>query len=227
MTGVRLLLIAAALGGCVAPMGVGPGPRVPDRAAGAVSAGGGAGFGATGSRELFQVDGSARFQPRDAISLEAGFTYNTLRDRDDGRTLIVHSAMPWARPTIYVRGFSLGVALLGLGFGGGGGGFGWGMIEPRIGYGRDRWSVYAAWLRHGAIAVGGGGDGGGTTEVSSEHWRVGGDYDLTRGWMRLGLAASLTRGDDCILHTQGSGDGIWAEQYTMLMLALRVTTHGR
>lgn len=214
-------LLAAGAGGaagCVAPMGVGTGAVQVPR--GHVAAGGGIGFGAAASREQFQADLSSRFQVREAFSVETGAVYTVLRDRDGDRTLVFHSAMPYARPAIHMGGATLGVALSGFGAGGGGGGFGWGMLEPRVGYGGHRWSVYAAWLRHVALAVG----GDRTTEVSAEHWRLGGDWYVSAEGLRLGLAAQVMRGDDRIYR---SNSGTWAERYTMGVLSVRLHWNGR
>jgi hypothetical protein len=228
--GTRLALLALLASvtlatGCVAPLGLGAGPvHVPVARRSKVVAGGSAGFGASSSREQFQADASARYQVRSWFSIEGGLAYTTLRDRDGNREVVLSSIMPFVRPSFYVRRVSFGVALSGLGFGGGGGGFAYGLIEPRVGYGGDNWSVHAAWLRLGSTAV-----AGSTIETSAKHLRVGADYFTNVGPMRLGLAFDLTRGDDRISYTpdEGSTDagGEWNETYTMGSFKLSVLTH--
>lgn len=215
------LLGFVVVAGCVAPMGVGAGPVHVPGGSGIVT--GSAGFGVGASREQFQADGAMRLQPRSWFSIEGGLVYSTLRDRDGDREVVLHSGMPYVRPTFYWNRLSLGVALSGLGAGGGGGGAAWGMIEPRLGYGAEAWSVYVSWLRHGATQV-----GGSTLEISAEQWRLAGDYYWDVGGVRLGVAAQVVHADDCIRYVPGEGSdqagGTWAERYTMGVVQLRVAS---
>lgn len=212
---------------CVAPIGIGPGPiAVPVSHRAKAYAAGSAGFGLGSSREQFQAEASARVQIKRWFSMEAGLVYDTLHDtNEDGRELTLSSAMPYLRPTFYVKNASFGVALSGLGAGGGGGGAAWGMIEPRLGYGGDDWSVYVSWLRHGATAV-----GGSTLDVSSQHWRVGADYYFGAEGTRLGISAEITAGDDSVHYTPAEGSrkvgGQWDEEYLMGGIKLRVMSGG-
>jgi hypothetical protein len=84
----------------------------------------------------------------------------------------------------------MGVA--GLGFGGGGGGIAGGIADLQVGYGTPAWSAYA-----GAYGIAYNFTGGtSSTETSGSQVRVGGEYLMPMGSVKLGVALELYRQHD-------------------------------
>jgi hypothetical protein len=184
------------VGACAAPpLGIGTGAHLPttttgERANGIVVSGGAA-VGAAEHRRAFQVDGSAGLVLRRWFTMEVGLLYSQLSD-DTSDELVAVSAFPYLRPRFQLGPVSVATAVAGLGFGGGGGGIAGGIADVQVGYGTPTWSAYA-----GAYGIAYNLTGGeSTTETSGSQVRVGGEYLMQMGSVKLGVALELYRQHD-------------------------------
>ncbi len=212
VTASRLAVAAVALAACVPPAGLGAGPVTVPYKGGAVS--GVVGSGASAQRETFQVDGSMVMRPSHYFQIETGIAYTLMRVETEKGELIAHSGLPYARPTLVVKGAQLGVVLSGGGMGGGGGGFFYGLFGVRAGYGTDRWSAYAEWMVHASSLTAENG-----IDSSSRQYRVGGDYEWDLGdTSRFGVALEIADIDESF---EAEGHD-FNERHVGAMLKLRI-----
>jgi hypothetical protein len=194
---IRLLaVLLPLLGACAAPpLGLGTGAHLPtttkgERANG-VLVSGGASVGAAEHRRAFQVEGSGGLILTRWFTMEAGLVYSQLSDDTNGEIIAI-SAFPYLRPRLQLGNVSVAMGVAGLGFGGGGGGIAGGIADVQVGYGTPTWSAYA-----GAYGIAYNFTGGeSTTETSGSQVRVGGEYLMPMGSVKLGVALELYRQHD-------------------------------
>jgi hypothetical protein len=199
------LVVLFLLGACAAPpLGLGTGAHLPTTAKGerkdGVLVAGGASVGAAEHRRAFQVEGSGALVLNSWFTMEAGLIYSQLSD--DRADLVAISAFPYLRPRLQLGPVSVALGVAGLGFGGGGGGIAGGIADAQIGYGTPTWSAYVGGYGIAYNATG----GDSSTETSGSQVRVGGEYLMPMGSVKLGVALEVYRQHDDL-----RGDGVQVE----------------
>lgn len=211
-----LAAVSTVLAACAAPpLGLGTGARLPtttrgERANGFVAAGA-TSVGAAEDRRTFQADGSVGLVLRRWFTIEAGVVYTQLSEDGDGDGgLFAAGGFPYLRPRFQIGLVSVATALAGLGFGGGGGGIYGGIADVQVGYGTPAWSIYTG--AYGTAFEATGGDS--TTSASGSQLRLGGEYLMPVGAVKLGVAIEIyrqhdeLRGDDRRVESTFVGAGL-------------------
>jgi hypothetical protein len=186
------LVAAASLAGCAAPpLGFGTSARIPGPA-GTATFEARTAVGLGPGRQTYQAELSSTFRPRRWFAGELGVVGTHLaQDVDGGGTLNLNGVWPYLRPHFFVDRVSLAIGLSGLGFGGGGGGIIGGIADAQLGYGTERWTVYAGAYRHYFELV-----AEDAIVASSSQLRAGGQLTVHAGRGRLGVAVELERQRD-------------------------------
>jgi len=213
------LALALSLVACAAPpLGLGTGAHIPTTSGGqrhtGMVAAGAAAVATADHRQAFQAEGSMTAVLARWFSLDLGAVYSQVAD-DRDHTVFAAGVIGYVRPRLQLGNVSVATAVGGLGFGGGGGGIYGGIADVQVGYGTPTWSAYAGRYEMVFEAVG---SSDGSTRTWGLQYRIGAEYMMPVGALKLGVALELYRQRDSL---RGGGDTV-SSRFVGAGLKLRI-----